>query len=260
MTSAQQKMSYLLSSYSGSDLEQQIENNFDADELYELVGMDLSSFDGTFKDQRNAGRTLDLTLVGGASDDTLYINPDLRIIETENGHPVSGKGIGGFTIAVTTSPGTPKALYRWLHETPNNCMGIRVTCSDPVQLTNNFTITEFKDGPMNDGISETVNTSTFTNERDFKDNMISVTRPMFFDLNTRIAYQVNAGKTVKLTLMFGARQDLIQNAQASVRRALDKKTRAAQNMPLPRNQRPAVITTAQVQALLKHRQLNAPRK
>lgn len=232
------KLAYYLSNfdgYSGADLQRALEENFSADELMELAGTDFMSFDGTFKDQRDADRVIDITLTGGAANDVLYINPGYTISEADNGHPVKGTGTGGNTITVATSPGTAKDLYRWLENVPNNVMGIRITSSDATQLVQNFTLVRKENGPFNDGTSQTVNVAAFTNERDVKDNMVTVNRPFPFDRNTRIAYTVLANKTVTLTLFFGARLDIVQTAQKAVQAALDNKMRqpAPQVINLP---------------------------
>ena len=255
--SIQKKLAYYLSSYSGSDLERALEENFSADELMEFSQVDLMSFDGTFKDQRDSRRTLDLKLGGGASDDVIYINPGFDISEADNGHPVKGVGVGGATITVTTSPGTVKKLYRWLLEVPNNVMGIRITSSDATQLIQNFTLTRMDNGPFNNGLDETINTSAFSNERDYKDNMITVNTPFTFDRNTRIAYTVLAGKSVTLSLFFGARLDIVKQAQASVQRALDNKMRNPAPIQL---QLPALPGTGSQQIKLVQPQLPVGQK
>lgn len=228
------KLSYYLSSYHGQDLIDAIAENFSADELIEMAGDDLMNFDGTFVDQQAADRVIDITITGGAADDVFYLNPDFSLAENANGHPISGKGVGGNTLTISCSPGSVEALYRYLKNTPMNCMGVRVTSSDANQLIKNFTITEYKNGPFNNGEDKTVNTSTFTNERDYKNNMITVQKQMFFDRNTRIAYGVLAGKTVTLTLAFGARLDIVKTAQDAVNKALAQK----QQQPAVRVQMP----------------------
>lgn len=246
MTSAQKKLSYMMSRYSGPDLEQHIQNSFEIDELMELVGSDLMSFDGL--QRGNSGRVVDLILVGGATTDTIYINPDHRTYEADNGHPVSNKGIAGNTITATTSPGDTKKLFRWLDKTPSNCMKIVVTTADVTQLTNNFVVTKIDDGPLNDGASETINVSSFRNVMDNQSNIIEVTTPMSFDSNTRIAYTVQNGVTVKLSLHFGARLDMVKVAQDSVKRALENKMRQPQTTAAIRQ---PLVNAEQVQQQLK---------
>lgn len=227
------QLSHYLSSYSGADLENALEENFTAEELMSFNSQDLMSFDGTFKDQRDARRSLVLKVTGHATnDDVLYINPDFSIGDADNGNPLSGKGVSGNALTISTSPGSVKALYYFLQRVPMSCMGIRVVSTDPIQLIQDFTQTSFENGPFNNGVSETITTTDFQNERDFRDNMVTINTPFKFDWNTRIAYPILAGKTVSLTLNFGVRLDIVKAAQESVKRALaNKMQRPVYNMP-----------------------------
>lgn len=225
----QERLEDVLSSYNGADIENALMSHFTQDELLMLAGYSgadegntpLLQFDGTFNAQRDANRVYTLTVTGHATNnEVLYINPDWSISETANGHPISGKGTGGNALTINGSPTSVASFYRYLQNVPMNAMGLRLVSSDVTQLNSTITVTQFEDGPFNQGKSYSIFPSSFGNERDNRTDMVTINQPLMFGRNQRIEIPILATKTIQITMFFGARMDNAATAAALVRKNL----------------------------------------
>ena len=80
-----------------------------------------------------------------AVDQEVYLCPSMMVGESENGHLLSGKSIGGTPLTITspngaTSTDALKALFCYIEDNPSALLGIRLASTSKDQMNKSITV------------------------------------------------------------------------------------------------------------------------
>ena len=216
----------VLSSFNGDDLV-----GFESDDL---VGF--SDIAETFQEQLEAGRIFQLTVTNGtANNDKFYLNPSYRIPDTQQGHPLSGKGIEGNTLTFTGSPTTLAQFYGFLKNTPANSLGTRLQSSNVNQLQVVAGIYTYA-GPFDPtGEYSFINYAALTDQNALRNDVVVSKKALVFDRNMDMIVPILANTTLNITIVFGAMLDTGNALRKSTQRALQKQKQVRQMVASNKN-------------------------
>lgn len=141
-----------------------------------------------------------------AVDQEVYLCPSMMVGESENGHLLSGKSIGGTPLTITspngaTSTDALKALFRYFDENPSALLGIRISATSELQMNKSITYISQINPFLKTYPSEVIQIEGFIDSSIDTGRVALVRRLLTFDRESQIILTVAPG-TVNLTLYF----------------------------------------------------------
>lgn len=213
-------MAQELSNFDGEPLENQGYMDGYQGEAWEqemgLVGAELASFKGVQNKlkgrlgalaAKKTARVFKLKVVnGGTEDQTFYLNPSYKVAITDDGHPLSGKGIEGGSLTFVGAPSSGgNALvnfYQHVLHNPQILVALKVASTLETQMDESMSI-EYLDPFKSQPEARPLFLSTEVSESDFNAKRVTINEPMPFDNQTQMIFPVVAQSTLTLTLFFG---------------------------------------------------------